>query len=93
MSLFSKVELKELKQAEEKVLRIAVSNASINPTIAIATPNKIHMFNESGERLNYELSRNITPTAIEWHPHSPILAIGWDNGKITLWSEDTKTPK
>lgn len=87
MSLFSKVELKELKQSDEKILRIAVSNASVNPTIAIATPNKIHMYNESGERLNYELARNITPTAIEWHPTQSILAIGWDIGKITLWSE------
>ena len=45
MSLFSKVELKELKQGNEKVIRIAVSNVPVNPTIAITTSNKIHLYN------------------------------------------------
>lgn len=80
MSLFSKVELTELKKGNEKVIRIAVSNVTVNPTIAITTSNKIHLFNESGEKHQYELSRSITPTCIEWHPINPILAIGWDNG-------------
>ena len=22
---------------------------------------------------------------IEWHPHRDVLAIGWDNGEITIW--------
>ena len=81
MSFFSKTEINELKRNNEKIIRIAVSNVPINPTIAITTSNKIHLFNESGEKHQYELSRAITPTAVEWHPFNPILAIGWDNGK------------
>ena len=69
-----------LKSGNERVIRIAVSNVPINPTIAITTSNKIHLFNESGDKHQYELSRSITPTCIEWHPFHPILAIGWDNG-------------
>jgi hypothetical protein len=38
------------------------------------------LFNESGEKHDYELSRNIRPTYIEWHPTLPTLAIGWENG-------------
>lgn len=80
MSFFSKTEIRDLKANSERIIRIAVSNVPVNPTIAITTSNKIHLFNESGEKHQYELSRSITPTCIEWHPISPILAIGWDNG-------------
>lgn len=80
MSFFSKTEIKDLKNNHERIIRIAVSNVPINPTIAITTSNKIHLFNESGDKHQYELSRSITPTCIEWHPTNPILAIGWDNG-------------
>lgn len=80
MSFFSKTEIKELKTNQERIIRIGVSNVAVNPTVAITTSNKIHLFNESGEKHQYELSRSITPTCIEWHPFDPILAIGWDNG-------------
>lgn len=52
----------------------------VNPTIAVTTPNKILLYNESGEKHDYELSRSISPTAICWHPNTAVLAIGWDNG-------------
>lgn len=84
MSFFSKTEIGELKRNNEKIIRIAVSNVPINPTIAITTSNKIHLYNESGEKHQYELSRAITPTAIEWHPFNPVLAIGWDNGRFCM---------
>ena len=84
MSFFSKTEIKDLKSGNERIIRIAVSNVPINPTIAITTSNKIHLFNESGDKHQYELSRSITPTCIEWHPFHPILAIGWDNGTFLL---------
>ena len=45
MSFFSKTEINELKKNNEKIIRIAVSNVPINPTIAITTSNKIHLFN------------------------------------------------
>lgn len=97
MSFFSKTEIGELKRNNEKIIRIAVSNVPINPTIAITTSNKIHLFNESGEKHQYELSRAITPTAIEWHPYNPILAIGWDNGNSSLTQaaspSGTRTPR
>ena len=54
----------------------------MNPSVAVTTPNKILLFNESGEKHDYELSRNICPTYMEWHPNQPTIAIGWENGKI-----------
>ncbi len=58
-----------------------MSNVLHNPSIAITTVNKILLYNESGEKHDYELSRNITPSFIEWHPNQPTIAIGWENGK------------
>jgi intraflagellar transport protein 140 len=97
MSFFSKTEIKDLKSNHERIIRIAVSNVLINPTIAVTTSNKIHLFNESGDKHQYELSRSITPTCVEWHPFNPILAIGWDNGNLFEIQEEspsgTKTLK
>lgn len=97
MSFFSKTEIKDLRNNHERIIRIAVSNVPINPTIAITTSNKIHLFNESGDKHQYELSRSITPTCIEWHPTHPILAIGWDNGTPLLMQDasqsGTRTPR
>jgi len=53
MSFFSKTEIKDLKGNHERIIRIAVSNVPINPTIAITTSNKIHLFNESGDKHQY----------------------------------------
>jgi len=30
---------------------------------------------------------------MEWHPNQPTIAIGWENGTITLWSEESKMAK
>lgn len=97
MSFFSKTEIRDLKGNHERIIRIAVSNVPINPTIAITTSNKIHLFNESGDKHQYELSRSITPTCIEWHPFNAILAIGWDNGNACFTQaasqSGTRTPR
>lgn len=45
MSFFSKTEIKDLKNNNQRIIRIAVSNVPVNPTIAITTSNKIHLYN------------------------------------------------
>jgi hypothetical protein len=69
MSLFTDLDLPI--SPNDKVLSVSVSNVYINPTIAVTTPNKILLYNESGEKHDYELSRNIQPTALSWHPSQP----------------------
>ncbi len=51
------------------------------------------LYSDNGEKYDYELARNIAPTALDWHPTQGILAIGWENGTITLWNDDTKNAK
>ena len=69
MSLFTDLDLP--LNTTETITQIAVSNIYINPSIAVTTSNKILLFNESGEKHDYELSRNISPTYICWHPSLP----------------------
>jgi intraflagellar transport protein 140 len=74
MSLFSET---RVPIDNEVVTAVAVSNVAMNPSLAVTTKSKIMLFNENGEKHDYELSRNISATFIEWHPSLPILAIGW----------------
>ena len=46
------------------------------------------LYNDNGEKYDYELARNITPTGMDWHPSQALLAIGWENGTITLWNDE-----
>jgi intraflagellar transport protein 140 len=47
---------------------VSVSHNQINPSIAVSTSNKIMLYNDNGEKYDYELARNITPTGMDWHP-------------------------
>lgn len=66
MSIFSELPLEV--GTNEEITQIAVSNVSINPSLAVTTPHKILLFNECGEKHDYELSRNIRSTYMQWHP-------------------------
>lgn len=90
MSIFSE-SLVKLKN--EQINLVAVSHNLINPSIAVCTQNKILLYADNGEKHDYELARNIQPTAMDWHPSLAILAIGWENGTITLWDADAKQAK
>ena len=37
-----------------------------------------------------QLSRNVPPASLDWHPTRKILAIGWDNGEVVVWNEHEK---
>ena len=50
--------------------------------------NRVIITTEDGERLAV-LSRTTTPTAIAWHPSMPIAVIGWRDGAVTVWQEDS----
>ena len=34
--------------------------------------------------------KNVVPTTLSWHSTKKILAVGWDNGEITLWNGQDK---
>ncbi|CAD8148851.1 unnamed protein product [Paramecium pentaurelia] len=77
----------------ETITMMSISHSAINPSIAICTTSRVILFNDQGEKLDYDFTHNQKPTAIVWHPIQPQLTIGWQNGLITLWSEDTRTSK
>ena len=91
MSIFS--ETKIVIPQTDLVTQIALSNVPLLPTLAVSTGTRILFFNESGEKLEMELFKGLTPTYIEYHPNLPQLAIGWQNGGVTLFNEDQKMVK
>lgn len=61
----------------------------------------VQFFLEEGDRVEHidsatntsvplDLQRNGSATTLAWHPRLHILATGWDDGTIALWSEKDK---
>lgn len=91
MSIFSEEKIKVCPN--EPITYMAVSHQLLNNVVAVTTKKNILFYNENADKCEFELSRNISPIIIEWHPTQPILAIGWETGLISLWSENTKMAK
>lgn len=45
------------------------------------------------EKQDTSIRRENPATSLRWHPQAKILAIGWQDGKITIWNEDAKAIK
>lgn len=91
MSIFSEVKC-NLPQGEQ-VLLISSSNTAVNPLLAVATVARVLFYNDSGEKMDFEINRNLMPTAICWHPHYSVLAVGWQNGLLTIWNGENNVCK
>jgi hypothetical protein len=68
MSIFSEC---MIKLKSETICLISVSHNLINPSIAVCTSNKIMLYSDNGDKHDYELARNLQPTALDWHPSLP----------------------
>ena len=91
MSIFSENRL--VIPSSETICQLSHSSSVLLPNLAISTPTKILFYSEAGEKLDYYVSKNIPPSAIQYHPSASILAIGWSTGLLTLFHEDTKMIK
>jgi intraflagellar transport protein 140 len=65
MSIFSE---SVVKFKGDTILLVSVSHNLINPSVAVCVSNKIMLYSDNGDKYDYELARNISPTAIDWHP-------------------------
>lgn len=77
----------------ESSLQCAWSNNDFNMVLAIATDYpRIIFVNEEGAVLpDFEIVSGKTPVnLIKWHPVFQALAIGWNDGTVTLWNEDER---
>ena len=78
---------------DEQALLSAWSNSEFNMVLAVATSApRIVFINEEGIVVpNFEIARNNQSiAAIQWHPTMQALAIGWNDGVLTLWNEDQR---
>jgi hypothetical protein len=74
----------------EQALLSAWSESEFNlMVLAVATSApRIIFISEDGNVLpNFEIARNKIPiSCIKWHPLLQALAIGWQDGGVTLWN-------
>ena len=81
-----------LMEGEEALLS-QWSNNEFNMILAISTsaPRIIFISEDGNVVPNFEIVRNKMPIqTIKWHPLIQALAIGWQDGTITLWNEDER---
>ena len=77
----------------EQCLHSAWSNNESNLVLAVATdkPRIIFMSDEGTIMPNFEIKRGKNAIVkMQWHPIIHSLAIGWEDGCITLWHEDDR---
>lgn len=83
--------LGERQPATGNVLTTAWSQCD-QSILAVSTKNgDVSFFHEEGEPLEIEEGREVKREAechhLAWHPRQTILALGWDDGTVQLWSE------
>ena len=67
MSIFSEEKIKVCPP--EQITHMAVSHLMLNNVVAITTKKNILFYDEHAEKCEFELSRNISPVFLEWHPN------------------------
>lgn len=75
-----------LKLSEPGSVRcVAWSQGDEVPCLAVAEGCQVRVFREEGEEVaDLVQSRAVLCTSLSWHPHSKVLAAGWQDGSITF---------
>eukprot|EP00743_Colponemidia_sp_Colp-15_P005070 GILK01005459.1.p1 GENE.GILK01005459.1~~GILK01005459.1.p1 ORF type:complete len:1424 (+),score=370.05 GILK01005459.1:129-4400(+) len=86
MSLF--FDYKALLPQNSIALRTAWSSSEHNALLAIATNNnQVCLFQDEGDRLeDVQITRQKVARFLAWHPSAPVLAVGWEDGCLTIWN-------
>ncbi len=66
-----------------------MSNSQTNPILSVLCEDVILLFDEYGNKINLELKHQSPPCFTEWHPSKRELAIGWKNGLVSIWNEES----
>ena len=79
----------------ETVITSAWSNSEFQPILAVSTsqPRVIFVQEEGTVVPNFDISRGKIATVLKWHPQFPGLAIGYEDGAIMMWNEDSRLIK
>jgi len=78
---------------KEEAITTAWSHSEFQPLLAVSTsaPRIIFVQEEATIVPDFEINnRGKIASVLSWHPMFPSLAIGWQDGVITLWNEDQR---
>lgn len=71
------------------VIQMAISNHANNPILALLLPSMIIFYDSQGELVEgKDIQRRVQATVMEWHPVQKVLAVGWKNGVVSLYTEE-----
>lgn len=81
-----------LSLKNEEAICTAWSHSEFQPMLAVSTtgPRIIFVQEEATLVPEFEITRGKIATVLAWHPVFPSLAVGWQDGVITLWNEDAR---
>ena len=70
------------------------SNNEFQPLLALSTSfPRIIFLQEEVIIQKYQIDRRKRCTAMEWNPACMNLALGWEDGTVTIWTEEDQTTK
>ena len=76
---------------KEKPICAAWSNSEFQPLLALATTlPRVIFLQEEVIVQEYEINKGKKCTALKWNPLYLSLGLGWEDGSVSLWSEDDR---
>jgi len=80
------------KHRSEELICESWSNSESMPFLVLSTtmPRIIFLQEEIAIK-SYEIKRGKRCTALKFHPHISFLVLGWEDGSITLWTEEDRS--
>ena len=72
---------------------VCLSWCNTDSILAVGTVNNtVDFFLEEGDALPECTIKQVSrPVILKWHPHKPVLAIGYSKGKVLLWDHNSRT--
>eukprot|EP00466_Bigelowiella_natans_P008715 jgi/Bigna1/147590/aug1.222_g22298 len=86
MSLFFEYPV-EAKSAKQHYVFQSQWSSGESPVLAVAYSNgTVRFSNEEGEQIIEPYDRKVPCSCLAWHPQLPLLAIGYEDGALVVWT-------
>lgn len=79
---------------KEEPICASWSNSEFQPLLALSTTlPRIIFLQEEMIIQKYEINKRKKCTALEWHPVYLSLGLGWEDGTVSIWTEENQSFK
>ena len=80
-------------QAASRSKPVALAWCNTDSILAVGTAsNTVEFYLEEGDALSEAtIKQSARPALLKWHPHKPVLMIGYAHGKVLVWDHGSRT--